>query len=142
MDKEERTEERKSQKSWFPRLNWRPSVQIKKGMLVRCKAKISFFAFATTDEYQNEDLFRQQEDYWKDYWKDSGHPPGHTLKRRRTLVDVVHVRFVKGGIKLISKKTYIYPREQLSPLSQTETERLYALLEQESQPLAAEADNE
>lgn len=142
MDTEETRAERKSQERWSLWPRWKPSVQIKKGMLVRCKAKFSFVAFATTDEYQNEDLFRQQEDYWKDYWKDSGHPHGHTLKRRRTLVDVVHVRFVKGGIKLISKKTYIYPREQLSPLSQTETERLYALLEQESQPLAAEADNE
>jgi len=99
-------------------------------MLVRCKAKISFFAFATTDEYQNEDLFRQQEDYWKDYWKDSGHPRGHTLKRRRTLVDVAYVWFTKDGIKPISKKIYIYPREQLSPLSQTEIEELYARLEQ------------
>jgi len=99
-------------------------------MLVRCKAKFRPVAFATTDEYQNEDLFRQQEDYWKDYWKDSGHPLGHTLKRRRTLVDVAYVWFTKDGIKLISKKTYTYPREQLAPLSQTETERLYARLEQ------------
>ena len=98
-------------------------------MLVRCKAKFGPIAFATTDEYQNEDLFRQQEDYWKDYWKDSVHPPGHTLKRRRTLVDVAYVWFTKDGIKPISKKIYIYPREQLSPLSQTDIEELYARFE-------------
>jgi len=99
-------------------------------MLVRCKAKFHPLAFATTDEYQNEDLFRQQEDYWRDYWKDSAHLPSHTLKRRRTLVDVAYVSFRKDGIKPISKKIYIYPREQLSPLSQTKIEKLYARLEQ------------
>ena len=113
---------------------WKPNVQIKKGMLVRCKAKFRPFAFTTTDEYQNDDLFKQQEDYWRDYWKDSVHPPGHTLKGslkgRRTLVDVAYVSFTKDGIKPISKKIYIYPREQLAPLSQTKIERLYALLEQ------------
>ena len=112
------------------RSRWKPSVQIKKGMLVRCKAKFRPVAFATTDEYQNDDLFRQQEDYWRDYWKDSVHPPGHTLKRRRTLVDVAYVRFTKDVIKPISKKIYTYPREQLSPLSQTEIEELYARFEQ------------
>ena len=121
MDKKERRAERKPRKRLA---RWKPSVQIKRGMLVRCKAKFSFLALATTDEYQNEDLFRQQEDYWKDYWKDSVHPLGHTLKRRRTLVDVAYVRFTKDVIKPISKKIYTYPREQLSPLSQTEIERL------------------
>ena len=106
------------------------SVQIKKGMLVRCKAKFRPVAFATTDEYQNDDLFTQQEYYWKDYWKDSVHPPGHTLKGRRTLVDVAYVWFTKDGVKPISKKIYTYPREQLSPLSQTEIEELYARFEQ------------
>ncbi len=109
---------------------WKPSVQIKKGMPVRCKAKFRPLAFAATDEYQNDDLFTQQEDYWRDYWKDSVHPPGHTLKGRRTLVDVAYVWFTKDGIKPISKKIYTYPREQLSPLSQTKTEKLYARLEQ------------
>ncbi len=130
MDKKEGIAERKPPERWSPWDHWKPSVQIKKGMLVRCKARFRPVAFATTDEYQNEDLFRQQEDYWKDYWKDSVHPPGHTLKRRRTLVDVAYVWFGKDGIKPISKKIYTYPREQLSPLSQTETERFYALLEQ------------
>ena len=121
--------ERKSPERCFHLPRWRPSVQIKRGMLVRCKAKFRPVAFATTDEYQNDDLFTQQEDYWKDYWKDSVHPPGHTLKGRRTLVDVAYVWFTKDGIKPISKKIYTYPREQLEPLSQTKIEILYARLE-------------
>ena len=132
MDEMEGRAERKSQKRWLFRGHWEPNVQIKKGMLVRCKAKFHPVAFATTDEYQDDDLFTQQEDYWRDYWKDSGHPHGHTLKHRQTLVNVAYVSFTKDGIKPISKKIYIYPREQLAPLSQTKIERLYARFEQGS----------
>ncbi|GAI59360.1 unnamed protein product, partial [marine sediment metagenome] len=51
MDEKEGIAERKSQERWSLWDHWKPSVQIKKGMLVRCKARFRPVAFATTDEY-------------------------------------------------------------------------------------------
>lgn len=89
---------------------WKPGIIIKKGMLLQAKGKRQPFIVAMTDEYTDEEGWQNQEKYWMP----------HELKHRHALVDVMHIRFNQGAISPNGKKVYIYPREQLSPLSEDE----------------------
>lgn len=89
-------------------------IIIKKGMLVYPKGRRDGLLQATSDEFTNEEEWENQVEYW--------HP--HRLKQRHTLVTAVHIRMKDGEVRQAHRKVYTYPREQLSPLSETDIERV------------------
>lgn len=80
-------------------------------MLLRAKGKLHPRVQAVSDEYEDEDRWQEQVKYWSP----------HKLTRRHTLVDVTHIKIVEGEIFPAGSKIYTFPREQVSPLTEYET---------------------
>jgi hypothetical protein len=98
--------------------SWRSDVLIKKKMLLRSRYSYDLL-LSISGEFEDETEWQNQVKYWQQRYK-------FKLLNRHTLVKTVHVTTKDGDVVQISPpgKEYIYPREQVCPLSCDETDQL------------------
>jgi hypothetical protein len=104
-----------------PRYRWFGSVIIKKKMLCYAKhVSDNPLVLAVSNEYEDAEEWERQVKFWHKKYR-------HPLRQRHTLVQCQHINILNGEIimhKPPYNKIYIFPREQLSPLSCDEVDKL------------------